>query len=510
VVVDADQDEVIKLHYWAPLLTLMSGYSPAVPDKPALILGDRSLSFDELDDRSDRLAVVLEGMGASIGAPVAAVLPNGLEFFETSMAAAKMEAPFLPVNWHLKADEVAYILADAGGAVAVAAQVPAGDVLTVVVGEDYEAALAAADGAPARDRAAGPSLVFYTSGTTAKPKGIVLEGFTRERMRMGIEGQIALWGWTADDVHLLCGPAYHAGPCGWTHAALYIGATTVIMPTWDAREWLRLVQQHRVTRAFMVPAHFIRLLEVPEEERAEYDVSSLRLIVHGAAPCPVPVKQRMIEWLAPLGCEIHELYGASEGGATKIGPAEWLEKPGSVGKPWPGVEVRVLDESGGRLPAGEQGLIYITPMAGRFEYRNDPDKTAEAWRDDAFTVGDIGYLDDGGYLFITDRKSDMVLWGGVNIAPREVEEVLYAHPGVVDCAVFGVPDERSGERLKAMVEARPHVSAEELSSFVGERLADYKVPTDWELVDELPRDSSGKVRKRLLRDAHWQGRNTRV
>jgi len=480
-----------------------------VGDKPALILGGRVDSFAQLDERSDRLAAVLEKHGARRGAPVAVVLPNGIEFFETSMAAAKVDAPFLPVNWHLKADEIAYIVGDAGASVVVAER-PVPGVPTVVVGDDYETALAAAAGAPSRDRAAGPSLVFYTSGTTAKPKGIVLEGFDRERMRMGMEGQVALWGWTADDVHLLCGPAYHAGPCGWTHTALYIGATTVIMPRWDAREWLRLVQQHRVTRAFMVPAHFIRLLEVPAEERSQYDLSSLRIIVHGAAPCPVPIKRRMIDWLGPLGCEIHELYGASEGGATKIGPAEWLKKPGSVGRPWPGVDVRVLDDDGRRLPAGEPGLIYITPMSGRFEYRNDPDKTAEAWRDDAFTVGDIGYLDDDGYLFITDRKSDMVLWGGVNIAPREVEEVLYAHPAVVDCAVFGVPDERSGERLKAMVEARDDVSVGELTAFVQERLADYKVPKDWELVDELPRDAAGKVRKRFLRDAHWKDRPTRV
>ena len=464
--------------------------------KPALILGDRVETFAEFEDRTDRLAVVLEQRGASAGVPVATVLPNGIEFFETSIAAAKLDAPFLPINWHLKADEIAYIVRDAG--------------VAVVVDGAYEDALASVSDAPARDRMAGPSLVFYTSGTTAKPKGIVLEGFNRERMRMGMDGQVALWGWTADDVHLLCGPAYHAGPCGWTHTALYIGATSVIMPAWDAREWLRLVHEHRVTRAFMVPAHFIRLLEVPDEERASYDLSSLRLIVHGAAPCPLPIKRRMIEWLGPLGCEIHELYGASEGGATKIGPQEWLAKPGSVGKPWPNIEVRVLSDDGSRLPAGEAGLIYITPMGGRFEYRNDPEKTAEAWRGDAFTVGDIGYLDDDGYLFITDRKSDMVLWGGVNISPREVEEVLYDHPGVVDCAVFGIPDERSGERLKAMIEARGDVSVDDLTVFVQERLADYKVPKDWELVDELPRDSAGKVKKRLLRDAHWKDRTTQV
>ncbi|HKN40448.1 MAG TPA: AMP-binding protein, partial [Acidimicrobiia bacterium] len=324
------------------------------------------------------------------------------------------------------------------------------------------------------------------------------------------EGQVALWRWTADDVHLLCGPAYHAGPCGWTHTALYIGATTVIVPAWDAREWLRLVERHRVTRAFMVPAHFIRLLEVPEEERKSFDLSSLRLLVHAAAPCPVAVKRRMIEWLGPLGCEIHELYGASEGGATRIGPDEWLSHPGSVGTPWPGVEVRILDAHGKPLSTGEAGLIYVKPPGARFHYQNDPDKTAAAWRDDAFTVGDIGYLDADGYLYITDRASDMVLWGGVNIAPREVEEVLHEHPAVVDCAVFGVPDERDGERLKAMVETRADVSADDLAVFVRDRLADYKVPRQWELVDELPRDATGKVKKRLLRDAHWQGRDTKV
>ncbi|MBV8983704.1 MAG: AMP-binding protein [Acidimicrobiia bacterium] len=478
-------------------------------DKPALILGERAESFAELDDRANRLAAVLEGMGADLGRPVAAVLPNGIEFFEAAMAAGKLGVPFLPINWHLKADELAYIVDDADVSVVVSSAQVEGRP-TLVVGDDYERAISGGDPAVRGVDGTVPSLVFYTSGTTARPKGVVHGSFTGEAIRKGMEGQAALWRWTADEVHLLCGPSYHAGPCGWAFTALYMTATTLIMPAWDAREWLKLVDRHRVTRAFMVPAHFIRLLEVPEEERAQYDLSSLRMIVHGAAPCPVPIKRRMIEWLGPLGCEIHELYGGSEGGATKIGPEEWLAKPGSVGKPWPGVEVRVVDEDGNRLPPGEPGLVYITPMSGGFEYRNDPEKTEAAWRDGAFTIGEIGYLDDDGYLFITDRASDMVLWGGVNIAPREVEEVLYDHPAVIDCAVFGVPDERSGERLKAMVEARDDVSVEELSAFVRDRLADYKVPQDWELVDELPRDSAGKVKKRLLRDAHWAGRNTQA
>jgi long-chain acyl-CoA synthetase len=256
----------------------------------------------------------------------------------------------------------------------------------------------------------------------------------------------------------------------------------------------------------MVPAHFIRILEIPEQERAAIDVSSFSLIVHAAAPCPVAVKFKMME--AFPHASIHELYGASEGGATKISPEEWRARPGSVGLPWPGVEIRILDEQGESVPTGEPGIIYIRPPGPhRFRYRNDDDATSAAWHDDAFTVGDIGFLDEDGYLTITDRVSDMVLWGGVNIAPREIEEVLFEHPGVVDCAVFGIPDERDGERLKAMVQLRSVVSTEELADYVGARLARYKVPREWEVVDELPRDHNGKVRKRLLRQAHQAQHN---
>jgi long-chain acyl-CoA synthetase len=261
------------------------------------------------------------------------------------------------------------------------------------------------------------------------------------------------------------------------------------------------VERRGGTRSFLVPAHFIRILEIPDAERAAFDVSTLRLIVHAAAPCPVAVKRRMMAAFPDTA--IHELYGASEGGATRISPEEWLERPGSVGRPWPGVEIKVLDEGGSPVPTGSDGIVWIKPPGGhRFSYRNDPEATDRAWRDDAFSVGDIGHLDDAGYLTITDRVSDMVLWGGVNIAPREIEEVLYEHPSVVDCAVFGVPDERDGEVLKAMVETTGSVTVEELADHVRSRLADYKVPRRWELVDELPRDPNGKVLKRLLRQAH--------
>jgi acyl-CoA synthetase (AMP-forming)/AMP-acid ligase II len=288
-------------------------------------------------------------------------------------------------------------------------------------------------------------------------------------------------------------------------AALIVGATTVILPTFDAREWFRLVAAHRVTRTFAVPAHFIRMLEVPEAERSGYDLSSLALIVHAGAPCPVPVKRRIIDALAP--CEIAELYGMSEGGATRISMAEWLARPGSVGLPWPGVEVRILDESGASVPTGTPGLVYVAPPGGmRFHYHDDDTKTDAAWREGAFTVGDVGYLDADGYLYLTDRAVDMVIRGGVNIYPREVEDVLYAHPAVVDCAVFGVPDDRLGEQLLAVVELRTPVSADALVAFCRERLADFKVPAAVEIVDELPRQPNGKVLKRMLREQHWSDR----
>ena len=313
-----------------------------------------------------------------------------------------------------------------------------------------------------------------------------------------MEGQVALWGWTRDDVYVMSGPAYHASHLGWALCALYVGARTVVTAQFEARAWLAEVARRRGTRSFMVPAHFIRILEIPEDERAALDLSSLALVVHAAAPCPIAVKYRMLDAFPQT--EIHELYGASEGGATKISPDEWRARPGSVGRPWPGVEVRILDEDGAPMPTGEAGMVYIRPAGTqRFTYRNDAAATDGAWRDDAFTVGDVGFVDADGYLTITDRVSDMVLWGGVNIAPREIEEVLYDHPAVVDCAVFGVPDPRDGERLKAMVQLRHDVTTDELADHVESRLARFKVPREWEVVDELPRDQNGKVRKRLLR-----------
>ncbi|MGH9078770.1 MAG: AMP-binding protein [Acidimicrobiales bacterium] len=485
----------------------------ARPGHPAIVVGEAYLTYGKLQDRASRLAAVLRERGAGPGRPVATVLPNGAEQFEVATAAAMAGAPYLPVNRHLKAGELTYIFDDAGVAVVVghidfevevtpAVAAAKESPPLVLVGRDYEGPLADAEPLAGADSGSGPGLMFYTSGTTARPKGVMHGAMDDpERRRLGTEGQVALWGWTNEDVYVMSGPSYHASHAGWALCALYIGATTVITERFEARAWLAEVCRTRGTRSFMVPAHFIRILEIPEAERAAMDLSSLTLIVHAAAPCPVVVKQKMMA--AFPHTEIHELYGASEGGATKISPQEWLAHPGSVGRPWPGVEIRILAEDGTPVPTGESGLVYIRPAGGmRFSYRNDHEATTRAWRDDAFTVGDIGYLDDEGYLTITDRVSDMVLWGGVNIAPREIEEVLYQHPEVVDCTVFGIPDERDGERLKAMVQLRRPIPIDELAHHVREQLAGYKVPHVWEVVDELPRDQNGKVRKRLLRQSH--------
>jgi long-chain acyl-CoA synthetase len=491
------------------------------PDRVALIAPDAdgrvnggaaTRTYGELDDRARKLAAVLLDLGAGPDRPVAAAVRNGLEPFEVATAAAMAGAPFLPLNWHLKEAELAYLLDDAGAAVVVGHQdmadrlpAPGADRAVVLIGapgesgHSYEALIAAAPADPALDSGAGPELVFYTSGTTARPKGVVHAGMRDPETRhASFGGQAQLWGWTADDVYVMSGPCYHASHSGWGLTALYVGATTVLPARFDAAGFLGAIARYSGTRSFMVPAHFIRILEMPEAEREAIDVSTFTLVVHGGSPCPMPVKRRMMA--AFPATELHELYGASEGGATRIGPEEWLAHPGSVGRPWPGVDIRILGEDGSPRGSGEDGVIYIRPPSSlHFNYRNDPAATERAWADDAFTVGDIGHLSEDGYLTITDRVSDMVLWGGVNIAPREIEEVLFEHADVVDCAVFGIPDERDGEHLKAVVEVRAPVSPEVLADHVRARLADYKVPHVWEFTDELPRDPNGKVLKRLLR-----------
>jgi long-chain acyl-CoA synthetase len=487
------------------------------PEQVALRLGDELRTYSDLDDRARRAAHALHELGVRRGDRVAVMVPNSLAFFEAVHAAGRLGAVVVPVNIHFKADEAGWVVSDSGATAVVVAddlQPALADVPSVprlVVGDGYEDGLAASPATgevdPPDEVGDGwPTVMAYTSGTTGRPKGVAIGEDDFRRRAAGVAASGERWGLGPDDVHLLVGPSYHMGPLFWGQMHLAFGASVVVMPKWDPREALALVERWRVTNTHMVPANFTRILELTEEERSAYDLSSLRIVVHAAAPCPVPLKRAFMDFVG--ADKVWEYYGASEGGGTVITPQEWLEHPGSVGKPFPGNEFAILDDDGNELGPREVGTVYAKPAMSSFRYHNDDAKTAGAHRGEWFTVGDAGYLDDDGYLYLTDRKSDMVISGGVNIYPREIEEALFRHPEVVDCAVLGVPDERWGEALYAVVQPTPGAAldADAVVTYCREQLADYKRPRIVEFVDELPRDPNGKVRKPKLREA-WLERS---
>lgn len=495
----------------------MGGYAATLnqrPDHLAVVCETESLTYAELDQRASALAHVLRAAGAEPGGRVAVMLPNCIEFVECLAATAKLRCASLTLNWHLRSEELSWILHDSGAQVLVAhtdlrdvVEAAANEITVLWVGDDYEMHLDAADAPPITYGWPTSWPVIYTSGTSGRPKGVVHGAVASpEIMTMAQDGLLALWGYNADDIHLAAGPLYHAAPSGYTNTTLYAGGTVVIMDSWEPLEFLRLVETHRVTTTFLTPAHFIRLLEIAAIDRARFDTTSLRHVIHAGAPCPVDVKQQIIS--AFPRAEVWEFYGMSEGGATRVSTEEWLERPGTVGRPWPGVAITIRDpDTLDPVEAGADGLVYVTPAHGRFHYHHDDQKTSAAWHESSFTVGDIGHLDADGYLFLTDRASDLVIRSGVNISPRQIEDVLYRHDAVVDCAVFGVPDDRDGERLRAVVEVRPasagEVDAATLEEWCRRHLDAFVVPGEFVLVDDLPRDPNGKILKRLLRDAAW-------
>ncbi len=482
------------------------------PDQIALRLGDDSRTYAELDDRARRVSHALHAVGVRRGDRVAIMVPNSIEFFEAAHGAGRLGAVAVPVNMHFKADEAGWIVADSGAkAVVVAAPLQPAldgvpDVARLVVGDGYEEALASAPGGevdPVDVIGDGwPTSMAYTSGTTGRPKGVAIGEDDFRRRADGVAAGGQRWGLGPDDVHLAVGPLYHSGPAYWAQMHLALGATVVVMARWDAEEALALIERHRVTSTHMVPANFQRILALPAATRDRYDLSSLKLILHAAAPCPVPLKRAFMDFVGPE--KVWEYYGASEGGGTVISPQEWLEHPGSVGKPFPGNEFAILDDEGNVLPAGEVGTVWVNPAASSFEYHNDAAKTAASHRERFFTVGDAGYLDEDGYLYLTDRKSDMVITGGVNVYPREIEECLLGHDEIVDCAVLGIPDDEWGEVIYALVQPTAGSTLDEdgVIAYVRDHMADYKRPRIVELVAELPRDPNGKVRKPKLREAY--------
>jgi len=481
----------------------VAGVARADPRRTALVCGERRVSFGELDRAANAVAHACAPRVREPGARVAVMLPNGIAGFAVWHGATRAGALVVPVSTRLTAPEATYILEDSGavllvhdGSAVASAAARAAGVAELVV--DDAVLAQGRDEPPAPDYLGTPVVAMtYTSGTTGRPKGIARAAPVPAR-ETPPNPFASFWGFGPNDVHLMCGPMYHTAPSAYALMSLGEGASVVIMERFDATESLRLIEAERVTTAQMVPAHFIRILE---SDWPRYDRSSVRKVLHAAAPCPVAVKRRIID-VFPPGV-VWEYYGASEGMATVISPDEWLAKQGSVGRPFPGLSVRILDEEGAELPAGEVGSIYVSAFANqRFRYHDAPDKTDRAWRDDYFTVGDLGWVDEDGYLFLADRRTDLILSGGVNVYPAEVEAALIEDPDVVDAAVIGLPDDRMGQKVHAVVELRPGAprDADALVGRLAQRLADFKLPREVEFVDELPREPNGKVLKTKLRE----------
>ncbi len=503
-------------------------------DEPALVDDTGSITWAELDARTNRVVHAARAAGLVPGDTVALMCGNRREFFEVTVAAMHAGLVVVPVNWHWVADELGYVLADSDAAALVvegryadvAAEAcrdrrTAGCATRIVIGDPvpdgfqrYEDLLAAADATePDGQSSGGP--MFYTSGTTGFPKG-VRSGLTATGNDLSLVELVAqaadgMLGIPSDGVTLLEGPAYHSAQWALSVFPLLGAASTVVMRhSFDAAELLGLVDRHGVTNVHLVPTQFIRLLKLPEDIRARFDGGSLVSVVHGAAPCPIDVKQRMLDWWGPV---VTEYYGGTEGGfLTVITGEEWLERPGSLGRATALAELLIVDDDGGACAPGDQGQIYFSSRIGiDFEYHKAPEKTEAAHLAPGIgTLGDVGYLDEAGYLFLSDRKIDMIISGGVNIYPAEIEGVLVGHPAVADAAVFGIPDDEMGEQVKAAVELVDGRTgsaelAAELVAHVRGSLAGYKAPRSVDFVDRLPRHPTGKLYKRLLRDPYWEG-----
>jgi long-chain acyl-CoA synthetase len=502
----------------------------ADPSRLALIEPDgRQRRAGDLLANANRLVHGLRRLGLGEGATVATVLPNGAAMIEAYLAVAQAGWYLVPINHHLTAAEIAYVLRDSGakallasdrfGAAAHAAAEEAGippaarlGVGTIPSFRSLAALTAAEPQTLPENRCAG-QVMNYTSGTTGRPKGVrrKLMPFDPDDVAATYAMFLAMFGIQpgGDGVHLTGSPLYHTAVLVFTACSLHFGHTVVLMDKWTPEGCLAQIARYRVTTSHMVPTQFHRLLALPDAAKARYDVSSTRHMIHAAAPCPVDVKRRMIEWWGPV---IYEYYAASEGGGTLVTPEEWMRYPGTVGRPWPGAEIRVLDDDGRQQPPGTAGTVYMALGVQEFEYHGDKAKTEANRRDGFFTVGDVGYLNEDGYLFLCDRKIDMIISGGANIYPSEVEAVLLSHPKVADAAVFGIPDEDWGEQVKGVIEPAPGVEpsaalAAEILEFCAGRIAKFKCPRSLDFVGEMPRDPNGKLYKRKLRDPYWIGRD---
>ncbi len=495
-------------------------HAARTPDKPAIIMADSgaTMSYAELEGRSNQIAHLFRACGLQRGDAVAILLKNHIDYLPLCWGAQRAGLIFTCISTRLQAEEASYIITDCGASLLLVDSELANiarDLPTIAhrfsVGgaipgyQPLETALQAQPKTRIADESAGRDML-YSSGTTGRPKGIVIEmpeGPIDEVDNLA-KMAAALYEFDDNMIYLSPAPLYHAAPIRYCMTVHKFGGTVIVMKKFDAEHYLQLVEKYRVTHTQMVPTMFVRMLKLPPDVRQKYDVSSLVAVVHAAAPCPVAVKEQMIDWFGPC---IYEYYSATESsGMTAINSEEWLQKKGSVGRAMLG-EVRIVDENENLLPTGQTGRVFFEggPEAS---YHNDPEKTASARGKYGSTFGDIGYVDEDGYLFLTDRASYMIISGGVNVYPQEAEDILIMHPKVADAAVIGVPNEELGEEVKAVVQPRswedagPELAAE-LVEFCRARLSHIKCPRSIDFDPALPRHDTGKLYKRLLKDRYW-------
>jgi long-chain acyl-CoA synthetase len=507
-------------------------HAARTPGKPAIVMAGSGavVTYRELEDRSNRFAQLLRATGLRAGDHVALLVENHPRFYELCVGAHRAGLVYTAISTRLTPGEARYIVEDCGAKAIVATAAnaavatQAADGLPALAARwmidgtapgwtAYEDAVAEQPAARIADETAGCDML-YSSGTTGRPKGVFVppEGGAIDAPYALLDTVRNRYGVDERTVYLSPAPLYHAAPLRFNMAVLRLGGTCVIMEHFDAEDFLRLVETHRVTHTQVVPTMFVRMLKLPAEVRARYDVSSLRCAIHAAAPCPVPVKRQVIEWWGPI---VWEYYAGTEGnGMTLCDSNEWLAHEGTVGRAVVG-ELHVADEDGNEMPTGQPGVVYFAN--GRpFEYHNDPEKTAGSRNPKGWTtLGDIGYVDADGYLYLTDRKAHMIISGGVNVYPQETENLLVTHPKVLDVAVIGVPDEELGEAVKAVVTPRDMADAgpaleRELIAWCRERLSPIKCPRSIDFEAELPRHPTGKLYKRLLRDRYWAGHASRI
>ena len=523
-------------------------HAQQIPMRMAVVTKFGERTFSALNARANQLARVFRQAGLKPDDGVAMLLVNRPEFLEVYYACMRSGLRITPINWHLSGDNASYVVGNCEAKAFIAdirCEHAALDALkdnsaqlkvTLAVGgeikgfDDYDAAVDAQDGSDIENPEIGAHML-YTSGTTGRPKGVYRKrgltaaGTTTPSPTGGSgttqassdtvtrSSEAAAWN-TETDRALCTGPAYHAAPFAFNIIApIANGVGTVLMDKWDPEETLRMIEEYGITHTHMVATMFHRLLALPDDVRTKYNTGTLRFVLHGAAPCPVHVKHSMIDWLGPV---VYEYYAATEGGGGFfVEPEEWLAKPGTVGKAPSSADNRILDDAGHEVSQGDIGTIYFKAPALRFEYFKDSEKTSSSYRGDYFTLGDMGYFDEDGYLFLTGRSAEIIISGGVNIYPQETDDVLLKHPGVADVCTVGVPSEEWGEEVKSVVLLKDEVQksdaiAEELKAFVRDALPAFKSPRSIDFVDELPRLPSGKIQRKLVRAPYWAGRDKQI